>query len=313
MTRSFCSILVPVDFSANTSVAITKAVWLAGHSASKIHLLHIITTTSQAGGLIMQGITITTTARPRYIEEKVRLRLNEIKKSIEKQMPGSEIITEVAYGDMIQKHIIEYANIIQPDLIIIAKNKNHDWLTFLKMVNASSIAHHTNCPVLTVKPGSLPNKLKSIVIPVGSFVPLRKIELLTALAKNCRPFVHLITIDGENEFGHNPGIFLETYRMVAEKLHYPVTYVVVKGKNAATAILHYSKSVMADIIMINPNEESKINPFFGVQINDLIQPTSSMSVLTAKPYLESNINKLAETFRQARGLTVENLYRTEDK
>ena len=42
MSSLFKSILIPVDFSANTEVAVNQAIELACTNGSTIHLLHVI-------------------------------------------------------------------------------------------------------------------------------------------------------------------------------------------------------------------------------------------------------------------------------
>jgi len=289
MNYSFSTILVPVDFSSSTDVAIQKALWLADPGGAVIHLLHVMGITSQASGFLMHGFAMISSNSNLFFKARVQRQLDDISYAIKKAHPRVKIITHIANGDMIQKQIIQYANVVKPALIIIGKNRNHDWFSLLKMVNASAVSSHTNCPVLTVKPGSVPNRLKTIVIPVSSFVPLRKIDLLTPLTRNHRPLIHLVAVDGNEEFGERPGIFLETYRTISEQLHYPVIYNIVKGKNAGKSILQYAKSIEADLIMVNPNEESSVNPVLGLQINDMISPGSTTCVLTAKPYLKNNL------------------------
>lgn len=289
MNYSFTNILVPVDFSDSTNIAIQKALWLAGPTGTVIHLLHVMGLTSQATGLIVHGFGMASISNNRTFAKRLQSKLDDIKFAIEQSRPDISVVTHIAAGDIIQKQIIQYAGKVRPDLVVIGKSKNHDWFSLFKMVNASAISSHTNCPVLTVKPGSIPNQLKTVVIPVSSFVPLRKIELLTTLTRNHRPLVHLVAVDGDNEFGEHPGTFLETYRTLTERLHYPVTYKIVKAKKAGKAILHYAKSVMADVLMVNPNEESSISPILGLQINDLISPSSVTCVLTAKPYYKNNL------------------------
>ncbi|HWB25680.1 MAG TPA: universal stress protein [Chitinophagaceae bacterium] len=284
MATSFSSILVPVDFSINTDVAIQKAMWLAGPADAEIHLLHIMGLTSQPGAFLMHGISVTSQSTPGYFQQKTQSKLNDIKRTIQKSLPNVSVSTHITTGDIVQKYIIRHAGKIQPDLIIIGKSKNHDWFPFFKIVNASSISTHTNCPVLTVKPGGLPNAMKSVVIPVSTFVPTRKIELLRSLTRNHRPRVHLVAIEKEGNQNNRSSVFLETYRTLADRYHYPVEYEIIKGKSTGKAILQFAKSVMADMVIVDPNEQSKINGISGVQINDLILPTSKMSVLTVEPY-----------------------------
>jgi len=288
---AFNNILVPVDFSDNTNVAIEKALWLANPGQAILHLLHIVSITAEPSGSFMHGFAFISTVRPQYQVRSAQARLQDMKVVIQQAHKGITVITHVVQGDAIQKGIIKYAGKLLPDLVVIGKTKNHSWLPFLKIVNASAISKLSHCPVLTVKPGAVPNTLKSVVIPVGSFVPRRKIDLLTALTRNHRPLVHLVALEKDTGFSSRPAIFLETYKLLTEHLHYPVHYSIINGDNTGKAILKYARSAMADIVMVDPYEESSINQISGMQINDLIIPTSKITVLTAEPY---HINHLKQ-------------------
>jgi hypothetical protein len=126
--------------------------------------------------------------------------------------------------------------------------------------------------------------MKCIVLPVRSFAPRRKIELLSALTRNHRPMIHLVTMYHDEKFNSRAEIFLDAYRTLSDYLHYPVEYRTLKGNNIAKAILDYAQFIMADFIITNPGEETKINGIYGTDICDLVAPDSKLSILTAAPF-----------------------------
>ncbi len=284
MSLKFSHILIPVDFSINTQIAVKKALWLSDPFNSVIHLLYILTPEVAAVGNYMQGYAFVYPLPKNPDAENAEIKLRQIKVSIQSSMPGIEVVTHVLPGLNIQHEIVSFANANTTNLIVIGKNKTHKWFPFLKTINSGTIAKQTNSAVLTVKPGALVNRMKTIVIPVGFDEPKRKIELLSALTRNQRPKIHLVTMGCKNDFNSKSHAFLSTYRTISEYLHYPVVYKMLRGNNMAKAVYQYASSVMADIIIANPNEETNINSINGAQINDLILAESKISVLTATPY-----------------------------
>jgi hypothetical protein len=123
-------------------------------------------------------------------------------------------------------------------------------------------------------------------MPVRSFVPNRKIELLSALTRNHRPVIHLVSMYNDEQFNRRAGIFLDAYRTLSDYLHYPVEYKVLRGSNIAKAIFDYSKFIMADFIIAHPGE-TKISTIYGTDICDIITPDSKLGILTTEPFLKT--------------------------
>jgi hypothetical protein len=77
-------------------------------------------------------------------------------------------------------------------------------------------------------------------------------------------------------------VFIDTYRSLSQELHYPVTYKVSVGNNIAKNILKYAQKIDADIVMVNPFDETSLSSLLGTHITDMADP--KLSVLTASPY-----------------------------
>ena len=82
------------------------------------------------------------------------------------------------------------------------------------------LQNQLDCPVLTVMGRIIDTKIKIIVVPVGSFIPNRKIELVIEFAKKYRAEIHLVTMQNKiNIKETNGNSFLETYRIIKNRSH----------------------------------------------------------------------------------------------
>ena len=139
----------------------------------------------------------------------------------------------------------------------------------------NGLAKSTGYPVLTVMKNTGDTKIKIIVVPVGSFIPNRKIELVIELAKKYRAAIHLVTIPNEIDFGKTKGnSFLDTYRILKNGLTSAIEHHILKGNNLPKAILEYAECIGADLILVSPGTETKISNLTGKHINDALTTSS---------------------------------------
>ncbi|MEP7376875.1 MAG: universal stress protein [Chitinophagaceae bacterium] len=283
MSSLFKSILIPVDFSSNTEVAVNQAIELACTSGSTIHLLHVVRPKT-----LWSVIPVVNQSRSSLMEnyhaKKVMSKLDELKCAIEESVSYCKVNTYVTEGT-IYRNIQDAAKEIKPELIVIGKNSNHKYFSLSNSVCPNGLAKSTGYPVLTVMKNTDDTKIKIIVVPVGSFIPNRKIELVIELAKKYRAAIHLVTIPNEIDFKEAKGnSFLETYRILKNGLTSPIEHHILKGNNLPKAILEYAKCIGADLILVNPGSETKISNLTGKHINDVLPTSSKLKILSIEPY-----------------------------
>lgn len=268
MPAAIDKILIPVDFSLNTEIAVKKAMELAGADATVIHLLHVI----RPGK----------TAKDQFRSWIAERDLQQVKLMILQTAPHIDVKTQVLKGRSVQQTIIESAGMLNPNLIIIGKQKNHRRWIAKGSVSPGIVAKRTNWPVLTVKPGSVDNRTRLIVLPIRDFLPERKLEWAVLLARRFKAQVHLLAV-GE-EAGPKDGTlsqsFLKAYHHLREKLHHPIEYSSDSRHNPGKAALSYAELVMADMILVNPQTESGISGFTGFRhISEFLNRDSKIQVL----------------------------------
>lgn len=287
MNKPINSILVPVDFSMNTSIAISKALSLCqeGNKDATIHLYHVqrlrVTGTPHMLSSVFAGYT------RRQVNSDIRSsseRLEQLKAAIAKQRKDIRVVCWVSFGEPVQESIIKKARQLSADLIIIGKTSHHSILPFLNTVVPSKLAAITGVPVLTAKPGSLHQDIKTVVIPIGPDFPGSKLEMLEALKNRSHPSVKLV-IFGHNDHASTASkqLLFDTFR--AFKRRYPnnVNYEMIDGRNRAKALLKYCHKVGADVLIVYPGAETRTGSWFNSHISDLVPAGSKTQVLAVMP------------------------------
>ena len=289
MSGLFKNILVPTDFSDNTEVAVKQAIELACTNGATIHLLHVIrpkTVWSTLFGSIQKRLRLDDNC----FSESVMIKLQQLLQSIEETMPNTKVNTYVRQG-MVRSQIQDAAREVKPQLIIIGKNRYHKYFPLFNSLCPNALAKSTGCPVLTVMRRTINTKIKIIVVPVGSFIPTRKIELVIELAKKYRAAIHLITVPDYVDFEKIRGnSFLETYRILKTELTNPLEHHILKGNNLPKAILEYAECIGADLLLVNPGSETKISNITGKHINDALTTSSKLKILSVEPYHQNELS-----------------------
>lgn len=290
MAIGFKNILVPVDFSASTDIAIEKAIEFSDGCDAVVHLLHVITPLAP-WTLFFTGIHHDNNG-PSASEQSLFLeanrKLDQCKSAIEAASPGIKVKTRLSKEVSVQHAIIRLANRLSPDLIIIGKQNDQRHFLFFNTVSPDHVAKSTHCPVLTIKPGSGHRAIKNIVIPIRDFVPERKLELATRIAKKYNSKVHLVSMSGYVKNGNDAAsqAFFSSYCRLREDLHHPAEYGAIDKHNLVKAILSYTEFIKADLILVNPEIESGINSLAGSRhISDFLKRDSKIQILDVQPYL----------------------------
>jgi nucleotide-binding universal stress UspA family protein len=276
--NAFDSILVPIDFSINTEVAVGKAMQLATPGSTVLYLLHI----EQSN--IFSSVVKSSFQKHNEAEKK----LFAWKEHIGKLHPQLEVITKAAEYDNIEWGIISFARELKASLVIVGKKSRHSLFPFLNTVISSNISEASGCPVLTVKPGLKENGVSTIVMPVTEFFPARKMDVLSALNTRTTMQIHLLSILNEDEVttDYTASALLLCMRAIRTRFKCSVQHMLIHNNNKAMAALRYAEQINADMLLLNPETETTINTWISKKdITDVLKPTSKLQVLSVQPYL----------------------------
>ena len=276
MPFSFKTILVPVDFSINTEVAINKALEVADKDGATLHLMHVLSDKLSRLPSQNNNTQYDSIGKAPSVEQMIM----EWKATIQESNPHITVCCWVLHHSSIHQSIEKKAGKLKADLIVIGKKSNHNWFTFLNTVLPSELAKTTGCAVLTVKPGSLHNKIKTLVVPVTEDIPKHKMEAIAALCKTNRLKVYLVSFMSDDNVPEqfSSSALLKLYQWLKDSLHCQVEYTVLHNDNKARAVLLYAEKVNADMLLVNPISETKIG-WMNRHISDVLSPDSKVQVL----------------------------------
>ena len=278
MASAFNTILIPVDFSINTELAIKKALELSVPGSTTIHLLHI------CNGSRNHGEGQPEENKPFTDPEQ---KLQQWKVMMEDSLEGIHVCCWVTPGRHVHQAVVAKARRIQPDLVIIGKSSHHNWLPFLNTINAAELAAATGSAVLTVKPGAMHQSIKTVVVPVtAETVPQQKMDVLSTLGRRQRLKIHVVGfINDTTVSDSSTGSLFKVYQWLKSRLHCPVEYALLQGNNKPKALLAYAQKINADALLLQPTTETRIG-WPNRHITDLLPANSHMQVLTVRHPVE---------------------------
>ncbi len=272
MLQSFNNILIPVDLSSNTEISVTKAIELAGFGPTIIHILHVVNPR---------------TKNTAAFRDEINADLNKWKKIIENTVTGTKVYIDVLSGKPTENIIIQKAKATNAQLIVMVRNTKRSWIRFKKPISSSTIAKETQSAVLTIQPGVLLNKIKSIVLPIRSFIPKRKVDMLARFINNKGITIYLVSIIDQQandlEYSSTSQALIETYRILKEAANCQIVHKLINHNNLAKTLLLFAESVRADMLLLNP-EESQIWSITGVRdFSCLLKRQSRLQVMAIGP------------------------------
>ena len=223
MSISFNSLLVPVDMTPHSGLAITRASSLAADNNAVLHLLY-------AGRSWLPF---------RNENEMATAWLKDWKRRIAEKYPSLWVFTHTRtrFLDGYVRTVARAARNIEPDLII--SNTFHE-----------DLAQKAKCPVLTIGPAIDSTKTKLIVIPISHSVCDQNLEWGITLARKYKARIHLLAIREDEDMAQ--GALLKAYHHLRENLGHPVDFSTSYLHDPGKAALIYAEKIDADLILLDP-------------------------------------------------------------
>src|SRR6185436_18873349 len=131
-------IVLPLDSSRETKEKVDKAIELAGFFGSAIYIVSVIESDDE------------------FLMNKITRQMNQVKEII--AAGNIPVYTEFVKGGDIPEEIINYAEKIDADLIIIMTQQEINWTEMFIGFAAQKIIDESNIPVLSIRP-----QLRSII------------------------------------------------------------------------------------------------------------------------------------------------------
>ncbi len=261
MTNSTNAILVPIDETEQSVIALNQSYHLARTTASKILLLSVEADSASFS---------------------VQRKLAELAKeaSAKSGFPVETLLRKGNVFDQIQK----VAEVMNPLLVIGLTDK----LSITTMIgkNAFKMVRTSKNPVMTIRGKQNPNEYKTIVLPLDLTKESReKVDNAARLAKQFNSTIRVISVlthdgtDAENKLISYSKQVLAYF----QSQNIRSTIKMVQGSNPAQLILEYARQIDADLILLMSKTNINMKELFTGTVGEQIINESEIPVLSYHP------------------------------
>ncbi|MGZ4057272.1 MAG: universal stress protein, partial [Bacteroidia bacterium] len=261
MIQSTNKILVPVDFSEQSLIALEQSYNLAREYNAEITLLHVI----EEHGMLSKFFS---KQQHEDLKKNIQKELDDLAANVEKKSKV-KVNTLIAKGTIYEK-ISEVAELINATMIVMGTNGDEGKRKRFIGSNALRVVRESSVPVITIKGKHHRNGCKNIVLPLDLSKETReKVTKAIELSKlfngaTIRVVSVLFTTD---EFVVNRLTRqLGQVKAFLEKENIECTAEIIKGikgeETLAENILEYASKVEGDLIMIMTQQEVDFTQYF---------------------------------------------------
>ena len=282
-------ILVPIDFSEQSFIALSQSYNLARLTNSPIRLLHVIDQdffSSITEGLLSQynyGDTI---------KEDLQNRLDEIAVKI-KQEQNIVAFTNLRTGK-IYNEIIEESKDSSASLIVMGTMGSSTLMKKFMGSNASRVIREAECPVITIKGTEHRKGCDNILLPLDLTKETKeKVSKVIELARLYKSHVHIVTIlESDDEFILKKlERQMEQVKEFVEGEDIPCSVAFSKSDNVAEGINEYAKQLNADLVVIMTQQELNFSDLFlGPKAQEVIN-LLDIPVLCIRPLKRKDLTE----------------------
>ena len=279
MNKLFNNILVPVEFSKQTSQVVSKAVMIANQFKCDLHLVFV-----ENGGMADADKHLVEVLTEGELTD-YDVKMQELKAGFLPLLEdGLQLLTVMHKGSR-EQYIISYALQHAIDLIMVEKPRSILPMRFSRSFNINRISKKTGCPVLTVKGTAELEAIRNIVLPVDAHLPLRKVMFASYLAKHFNARIHLIALSepGDEDDVEKKAYLYKTFQLLRENTNLNIECHTIHGGNIADTTLQYATEINADLIVVNPGKEMLLSGFVNRLFARLLFNESRIPVMTVAP------------------------------
>jgi nucleotide-binding universal stress UspA family protein len=275
-------ILIPVDFSDNSLLAVKHAAFLAERTKGELLLVHVVKQRMEHFEVI--GTSPSLDPPDGAVGKMIERKLADLAADIRKQYGVPSEIT-ISHGS-IATEIVNVANDQKAALIVMGTHGYSRLEEILLGSNALSVLHKAACPVLTIRLDS-DHMYERIVAPLDMSEHSRqKMGLAIDLAAKygAKLFIPGILGSLEEDDKGKMEVVLDQIEKMAKKAGVPVSSAIItRSKNRSYDTLKYAKEVKANLVVIMSDQESEFSGLLlGPYAHQVINH-APMPVLCIKP------------------------------
>lgn len=279
-------ILIPIDFSDTSMIAIEHAGFTAQLFKAELILLHVIEKHWEQFSVVAPELRIST---PNELTGAIEKKLSEIASDIQKKY-GVKSFHVTSTGNIFNE-ILTISKEHNADMVVMGTHGTSGVVEFFIGSNTYKMVTQSECPIISVQSHAKKLGFTNILLPIDDSAHSRqKVNHAIVLAKHFASKIHILGLsdsDDEND-KKKFEIKLDQIEEYVKKCNLPFSRKTVEGKNQSKTTYDYAKTVNADLIVIMTDQDENLTGRFMGTFAQQIINHSKIPVLTIQP-TEANI------------------------
>ena len=263
------SILIPIDFSKQSLIAIEQSYNLAKFTKSKLVILH--------------ASAVGHTEHQKDLEDIVA----NIKKE-----SGLDAEFLNLKGDIFEL-IDPKAEELGCSLIVIGLDTQVRFRSFLGGTNVSKFIQNAPCPVITMRSKDNRNQCRSILMPIDLSAQSReKVGIVVQLAKYYGATIKIVSVFSPSDEKYENELlpYLNQVKKYIKDRGVACTNKSIPTNTPAESLVSYANNNDCDLIVLMNKKDLSIGEMFGGAISLKIAESSNVPVLTVNPMKRESIS-----------------------
>jgi len=283
-------ILIPVDFSDTSLLAIKHGVFIARFTKAELFLLHVVNLHYEAQDLFLPYVQIDQSE----IENKAMTKLESLADELQKEYGiSSNCIIRTGSPSFEIVHVAEELNI---SLIVMGTHGYAPLQEFIIGSVALKVLTKSPCPTMAMNSEADHKGYSKIVLPIDTSAHTRqKVNYAIEFAKHFNASLCILGLLGSDETNEKPGmeLILSQVKVLAAESSVSCTVNLLEQlKNRATATVEYIKHHAADLIIIMSDQDAELTGLFLGPYAQQIIHASTVPVLAIKP-IDLSVNDVS--------------------
>lgn len=275
-------ILIPVDFSETSELAIRHGAYIAKLSKGDVYLLHVINAQYMAQNMFVPLMQFTAN---NDIENKAEQKLAQLAEEF-KLEHDVKIEFIIKTGNP-SNEIVNVAKEIDASLIVMG---THGYSPLEELVigsNALKVLTKSHCPTMAMSSEALHEGYNKILLPIDTSAHTRqKVNYTLEMAKKFNAMVCALALLSQGEEHEKPSIELIIHQIEKLAKEKGVSFssdVLNNVKNRATATVDYTQKIDADLLVIMTDQDAELSGFFLGPYAQQVIHLSKVPVIAIKP------------------------------
>lgn len=282
-------ILIPVDFSATSLLAIKHGAFTAQLTKCDVYLLHVINSQFAAGDMFLPVVQL---ENKTDFQKMIDAKLEELAHQINKDY-GVRVIS-VSRTGVPSKEINAFAEEIKASLIVMG---THGYSPLEELVigsNALKVITKSPCPTMVMSSEADHKGYQRIVLPIDSSANSRqKVIFAIEFAKHFSAELHAVALmdESEEELAEEMELILHQIQTRAEDHNIVYHSDVIKNvTNRAKATVEHANKLGADLVIIMTDQDAELSGFFLGPYSQQVIHLSKVPTIAIKPLDLSGAN-----------------------